>query len=428
MTPEPKTAVGINPVVVVTGANRGVGYGICLRFLRQLCLPAPPDAFLKSDGGAPKELPNSHWLTRVGKVTIVMACRDIDAGSRAREKLVKQFEADVVRHARARSKMGRDGMPEVDVVVRELNLGIASSVFEFLGWLRQTYPHVSHLVCNAAVAPFIGVDNTRVMAQYRNNFAKAFIAPDYLIQRTGETSQDGLGLVWQCNFFGHYMLFRGMHELFSAFAQTSGRQARVVWMSTLASMPEDYSSDDWQLLRTRQPYEGSKYQMQLVRNHFSSGDLDQFEDSRSETTQKTASHSTSEPFHLLVQPGVVATKLDPLNSSGAAAAVRSATLFLCRLFGSTNHTTDPYKGAISAVHAMLVDIPPVLSSAGDTASMYPSLKSNVKLSSKSALMRREYVAVAECSEEWSRSEMEKASGLVEHCDELYQTLLQSFSR
>jgi hypothetical protein len=31
-------------------------------------------------------------------------------------------------------------------------------------------------------------------------------APVYVVQHVGELSVDGLGWVWQCNFFGHYAL------------------------------------------------------------------------------------------------------------------------------------------------------------------------------------------------------------------------------
>lgn len=42
------------------------------------------------------------------------------------------------------------------------------------------------------------------------DFIAAVTTPKYFLQRVGDVSQDGLGLVWQCNVFGHYVLVRAL--------------------------------------------------------------------------------------------------------------------------------------------------------------------------------------------------------------------------
>jgi 3-keto steroid reductase len=40
------------------------------------------------------------------------------------------------------------------------------------------------------------------------DWVKAVTAPIYYMQEVGQLSQDGLGWVWHCNVFGHYVLVR----------------------------------------------------------------------------------------------------------------------------------------------------------------------------------------------------------------------------
>src|SRR5216684_1186610 len=77
------------------------------------------------------------------------------------------------------------------------------------------YPYVSHLVCNAGVAPFMGLSWSLLLRQlWRNlldlNIFGFMVYPSYVVQRKGIMSDDGLGWTWQCNVFGHYILVRAL--------------------------------------------------------------------------------------------------------------------------------------------------------------------------------------------------------------------------
>lgn len=56
--------------------------------------------------------------------------------------------------------------------------------------------------------------------------------------------------------------FRVLQSLLKA----SPMGGRVVWTSSLAASPS-YESEDWQLIKTEQSYEGSKYQIELMATH-----------------------------------------------------------------------------------------------------------------------------------------------------------------
>ncbi len=73
-------------------------------------------------------------------------------------------------------------------------------------------PYVlSHLVCNAGLAPFVGLSSSLLLHQlWRNlldlNIFRFVVYPSYVVQRKGVMSDDGLGRTWQCNVFRHYIL------------------------------------------------------------------------------------------------------------------------------------------------------------------------------------------------------------------------------
>jgi hypothetical protein len=66
-------------------------------------------------------------------------------------------------------------------------------------------------VCNAGVAPFLNISGLLLVKQMWKNLLEfrlfeIMLHPTYVVQNTGLTSDDGLGWVWQCNVFGHYVL------------------------------------------------------------------------------------------------------------------------------------------------------------------------------------------------------------------------------
>ena len=78
---------------------------------------------------------------------------------------------------------------------------------------RDRYPYVSHLVCNAGVAPFLRISWPLFLQQFLQDTCrlKPFefaVHPRFNIQRTSIMSEDGLGWAWQCNVFGHYIIVR----------------------------------------------------------------------------------------------------------------------------------------------------------------------------------------------------------------------------
>ena len=67
-------------------------------------------------------------------------------------------------------------------------------------------PYISHLVCNAGVASFKGINWVRCINQLIRGPVYAVTKPDFYTQYVGEVSPDSLGWVWQSNVFSHFVL------------------------------------------------------------------------------------------------------------------------------------------------------------------------------------------------------------------------------
>jgi 3-keto steroid reductase len=156
------------------------------------------------------------------------------------------------------------------------------------------YPYITHVINNAGVGSFIGIHVVKGLIELVRNPVRAVTAPNYKIEVKGEISADGLGWVWQCNVFGHYVMYR---SLLPILRKSPFRTSRVVWMSSLEALRDVYDPNDFQLTKTEMPYEGSKCQMDLL-----AVTLDR-------NLVTSAPDSGPAVRHMVVQPGVVDTNI-----------------------------------------------------------------------------------------------------------------------
>lgn len=144
-------------------------------------------------------------------------------------------------------------------------------------WFR--FPYVSHLIFNAGVAGFKGLDWVQVFKQLITSPHTMMTIPEFYTQYVGERSADNVGWIWQSNLFGHFTVasfFRfdifnlltflsfQFRELESQLLKAPLDGARVIWTSSLTSSPAFYESNDWQLTKTDHSYECVKYQIDLI--------------------------------------------------------------------------------------------------------------------------------------------------------------------
>jgi NAD(P)-dependent dehydrogenase (short-subunit alcohol dehydrogenase family) len=201
---------------------------------------------------------------------------------------------------------------------------------------------VSHLVCNAGVAPFLRISWSLFLQQLWQDTCQLkpfeFAShPRFNIQRTGIMSDDGLGWAWQCNVFGHYIIVRSSSTPSPLHADVSFREqcraleaqlaasrtrsgfgpARVVWMSSLESRADAYDAEDWQLVQSKRPYEGTKFQNDLV---------------CAELARRAGPSPTAAVRHITVHPGVVYSLIDAAIVGSFSAKVKIIVFYLVRCF------------------------------------------------------------------------------------------------
>ncbi|KAG6831902.1 hypothetical protein H0H87_003553 [Tephrocybe sp. NHM501043] len=328
----------MRPIIVVTGANGGVGFGICQRLLFQLCHPTPNDAL--PQGFAVHNI--DPETLEYDELTLVMACRSIKRAEAARTKLLSLLDSYILK---LKKGPGYDGRAQkfrenlvVDIV--SLDLAMISSVFKFADELTVKYPYVSRLILNAGVASFSAIDWVGCVKQIIKEPVNAITAPVYYSQHTGEISLDGLGWVWQCNLFSHYVLYRSIQHLLLASPPSLG--SRVVWSSSLEASPSFFDAEDWQNKKTEHSYESTKYQIDLISTR-----LDQL------ALQRPASRRVR---HFISHPGVCSTNVANALVGPVLNFCKIVVFYIVRFLGSPNHPIDPYKAAIAAVHLSLASL------------------------------------------------------------------------
>jgi len=414
------THSGAHTFLRARAGHSGIGFGICHRLLHNVLQNSttPDDAsplFLHS--GTEGE-PQGIEYPCAG-LTLIMACRSRQRADDARKKLLKLFEDDVARFLLNSS--GREAEIErrrvekfcenLVVAVHILDLASVQSTLAFADEVARTYPYISHLVCNAGVAPFEGLSHSLLLRQiWRDildlNLFGFVVYPTYTIQRKGIMSDDGLGWTWQCNVFGHYILCRVLEAKLAASRTGPGR---VVWMSSYMAEVHTYDADDWQLVNSSDPYEGTKFQMDLI---------------RAELSRRAG--PSAQVRHFTVDPGGVNSSISAALDNGLSTYIKVFMLYLARWFGSLHSNITPWNGASAAVYvclAPLAFIPVFLSAAGVPVTQGGKEQKGdaLPLCLHSVTDRRGRNSVALTSfYAWPQHEKE-ASRLVDRCERLYQS-------
>lgn len=150
---------------------------------------------------------------------------------------------------------GRTGFLEFDYILVDFTnmVSILSGYYE----LDKKFTHLDYVFINAAQGVYGGIDWVQAFKCVVTNLLDAVTFPTYKIQRIGVKSADDMGIVFQGNVFGPYYFLHKIRPLLSG-------GGRIVWVSSVMSEPKYLSFDDLQLLKSPEPYEGSKRLMDLV--------------------------------------------------------------------------------------------------------------------------------------------------------------------
>lgn len=207
-------------VAVITGTNSNLGLNIALRLLNEIS----PETNLTL-------VVTSRTLPRVKEVITT----------------IKNYALEKLPH--------RTGFLEFNYILVDFTdmVSILSGFYD----LNKSFKHIDYVFINAAQGVYSGIDWVGACKSIATNLLDAVTFPTYKIQRVGVKSGDGLGLVFQGNVFGPYYFIHKINPLLKG-------GGKVVWISSVMAEPKFLSFDDLQLVKSPDPYEGSKRLMDLV--------------------------------------------------------------------------------------------------------------------------------------------------------------------
>jgi len=183
---------------------------------------------------------------------------------------------------------------------------------------------------------------------------------------------------------------------------------RVLWMSSFAADAHTFDADDWQLVNSSQPYQASKFQMDLI---------------RAELSRRAG--PSAQVRHFTVHPGVVDSSIAAALESRFSTYIKIFMLYLARWFGSLHQNISPWNGAAAAAYVCLAPLAfiPVFLSAAEVPSRRGKGQKEgalpVCLHAVTDRRGRNSVALTPFHA-WPEYE-EEASRLVDRCERLYQS-------
>ncbi|XP_012716511.2 3-keto-steroid reductase/17-beta-hydroxysteroid dehydrogenase 7 isoform X1 [Fundulus heteroclitus] len=200
-------------VVIVTGANSGIGLALCERLLSE-------DSQLR----------------------LCLACRNMERAEAARAALLTA-------HGGAR----------VDLL--PLDVGSVQSVIGAAEEVKARYSRVDFLYLNAGIMPNPTVDvGAFFKGLFSRNVVNMFATAEGLLTQQDQLNSDGLQEVFATNLFGHFLLIRELEPLLCQ----PGHTSRLVWTSSSNARRSAFSIEDIQHRRGKEPYSSSKYASDML--------------------------------------------------------------------------------------------------------------------------------------------------------------------
>lgn len=200
-------------IVIVTGANSGIGLALCERL-----------------------------LTDDSALLLCLACRNMQRAEAARSALLTS-------HPKAR----------VDLL--HLDVGSVKSVLSAAQEVRTRYRKVDYLYLNAGIMPNPQVDFKALLkGLFSRNVVHMFATAEGILTQQDQVNADGLQEVFATNIFGHFLLIRELESLLCQADHTSS----VIWTSSSNARRTAFSLEDIQHRDGKEPYSSSKYASDLL--------------------------------------------------------------------------------------------------------------------------------------------------------------------
>lgn len=256
-------------------------------------------------------------------------------------------------------------VPRLDVVI--LSAGMGGWIG--LDWLSAVRSVLFDTV-EAVTWPSFKLPNFGAVVRSQSSFESTKESSDAtqpILSEQEKSNEPPLGEVFCSNVFGHYILAHELMPLLSQSASPSSHAGgKIVWVSSVEALPEHFSLDDLQGLKSQTPYEDTKRLIDLLSITSALPSTQRvagtfFDSSSTITALNASSNSTLEqklppakPKMYLTHPGIFASEIMPLNF--VLVFIYKFVFLFARWLGSPWHPIEPYKAAVSPVWIALTDI------------------------------------------------------------------------
>ncbi|XP_054443553.1 3-keto-steroid reductase/17-beta-hydroxysteroid dehydrogenase 7 [Pteronotus mesoamericanus] len=200
-------------VVLVTGASSGVGRALCQRLLQE-----------------------------ENELHLCLACRNPGRAEAVRAALVA-------------------AQPSALVSAVQVDVSDPRSVLRAAAELRHRFRRLDCVYLNAGIMPSSHL-NIKVLfsSLFSRKVIHVFSTAEGLLTQEDRVTADGLQEVFATNVFGHFLLIRELEPLLGH----SNSPSQLIWTSSRSARKSNFSLEDMQHSRGREPYSSSKYAVDLL--------------------------------------------------------------------------------------------------------------------------------------------------------------------
>ncbi|XP_059840733.1 3-keto-steroid reductase isoform X2 [Hypanus sabinus] len=212
-SPAAVRASSARKVVLVTGANSGIGLALCGRI-----------------------------LSEDNQIHLCMACRNMQKAEDAKSELLLSH-------------------PGADISLLKIDIGNVNSVIKGAIEIKQRYQRLDYLYLNAGIMP-----NPRFNLKafldglFSREVFSMFTTGNGLLTQEDWLTDDGLQQVFMTNVFGHFLLIRNLEPLFDQ----AGCTSQIIWTSSRNARKSAFSLTDYQHSQGQESYSSSKYASDLL--------------------------------------------------------------------------------------------------------------------------------------------------------------------
>ncbi|KAG8436507.1 hypothetical protein GDO86_007564, partial [Hymenochirus boettgeri] len=200
-------------VVIVTGANSGIGLALCERLLSQ-----------------------------DDQIHLCLACRNLQRAECARSALLRSY-------------------PSADIGILQIDVGNLKSVLQAAKQLRERYERVDYLYLNAGIMPNPHVSlKAFIKGLFSTKAISMFATGEGILTQHDRVTEDGLQETFETNVFGHYILIKEIEPLLCHLDSPS----QLIWTSSSNARKSAFSLPDYQHSQGQESYSSSKYATDLL--------------------------------------------------------------------------------------------------------------------------------------------------------------------